>query len=356
MNPEQNAGSDVQSREVVLRSTFDTWGLTPEQALSSWHEHIDVMFDVRVDEVNSDKFRARLDAFKLNDLVLIEAHVGGQSYDRSRRRAGRDGIDHYLLQFYINGSVARRDEKGERTRTRPGDLWVSDLGQPILSLAQDADMLNLIVPRRLLSPLLDAPDEHAMRILPGDAPLVALLRDHLQALVRMAPSMTVEDAAQVRAPTLQLAAAALNGAAGRDDMRGGVETTLCGAICRYVCAHLPGADMTREHVAGHFGISVRKLDYLFASMDGFASWVREERLARVYEALRDQRQLHMRIEDIANAHGFGHKANLGRAFRALYGLTPGQVRSLTLERLAEADIEEAKSHTHSAWRHWIAVM
>lgn len=314
------------------------------------------MFDVRVNEVGSDGFCARLDAFMLDDLVLVDARVGGQSYDRSRRRAGRDGIDHYLLQFYLSGSVARRDEKGERTRTRPGDLWVSDLGQPVMSLAEDAEMLNLIVPRRLLSPLLKAPDHHAMRILPGDTPLVALFRDHLQALLHMAPSMTNEDAARVSAPTLQLAAAALNGSAEREDVTQGVGAALCGAICRYVRAHLPGPDMTREHVARHFGISVRKLDYLFASRDGFASWVREERLARVHEALRDHGQLHLRIEDIANAHGFSHKANLGRAFRAFYGLTPGQVRAMARERLAAAGTGQAESPTHSAWRRWIAAM
>lgn len=353
---EQNGGGGVRPGEVILRSIFDTQGLTPRQALTSWYEHIDVMFDARVHKAESGTFRARLDAFMLNDIVLVDAHVGGQSYDRSRKRIGRDGIDHYLLQFYMKGSVARRDEKGERTRTHPGDLWVSDLGQPILSVAEDADMLNLFVPRRLLSPLLETPDEHSMRILPGDAPLVALFRDHLQGLARMALSMTVDDAAQVRAPTLQLAAAALNGAAGREDVRSGVETTLCDAICRYVCANLPGTGMTREHVAGHFGISVRKLDYLFASKDGFASWVREERLARVYDALRDQRQMHERIEDIANAHGFSHKANLGRAFRAYYGLTPGQVRSLARERLTEADPKDRDSPEFSAWRRWIAAM
>lgn len=341
---------------IISRSSFDTRGLRPKDALSSWYEHIDVMFDAKVLRDEDGGFRANLDAFMLDDLVLVDAHVGGQHYSRSRRRIGRDGIDHYLLQFYLSGSVARQDEQGARTRTQPGDLWITDLGQPLMSVAEDADMVNLFVPRRLLMPLLVSPDAHAMRILPGEAPLVTLFRGHLLALIQQAPSMTKEEAARISAPTLQLAAAALNGCAAREDAIAGVELALKDAICRHVRAHLPGVGMTREYVAARFGISLRKLDYLFAPINGFASWVREERLALVNNALKDKRQMHRTIEEIAEAHGFSHKANLGRSFRAFYGLTPGQVRALARDRLRAFCVEATLQQDCSAWRHWIANM
>lgn len=340
--------------EKIPHSRFDTRMMTPKDALAAWYENIDVMFDARVHDTEGKTFRVKMDAFMLGELVLVNApHVPGQSYERSSLRIGRDGVDHYLLQFYTKGSVARRDGKGEINSTRPGDLWVTDLAQPLSSVASQAEAINLIIPRRLLSPSLDMPDIHSMRILAGKQPLVGLLRNHLQALAAAAPSMTTDDVQRVISPTLELAAAALNGGAHRQDTISGVESALLEAICRHVNDALPSADITAERVAGQFGISMRKLSYLFAPLGGFSSWVRKRRLVLVRSALTDPEQMHRTIEDIAEAHGFSHKANLGRAFREFHGLTPGQVRALVKERLAEAGIREADVRVGSEWRQWI---
>lgn len=342
-----------QAGKTVPHSRFDTRGMSPKQALAAWHENIDVMFDTRVHDLG-ETFGVTMDAFMLGELVLTSVpHVAAQSYDRSSRRIGRDGVDHYLLQFYVKGSVAGRSGKGGMKGTRPGDLWITDLAQPLSSTASQAEAVNLIIPRRFLSPLLDAPDVHSMRIIPGEQPLVCLLRNHLLALAAAGPSMTVDDARRVVAPTLELAAAALNGGAHREDAARGVEGALLDTICRHVNGALPGADITLERVAGQFGISTRKLSYLFEPFGGFASWVRKRRLALVRAALSDPAQLHKTIEEIAQAHGFSHKANLGRAFRECYGLTPGQVRAFLKERLAETAIREPDSPAGSEWRYWI---
>ncbi|WP_308367902.1 MULTISPECIES: helix-turn-helix domain-containing protein [unclassified Microbulbifer] len=342
--------------EKIPHSRFDTHGMTPKETLTAWYESIDVMFDARVNDVSGEAFQASIDAYMLGDLMLASAHVGAQSYERSNLRIGRDGVDHYLLQFYLTGGVARRDNKGEINSTQPGDLWITDLAQPLSSLAARSDAINLIIPRRLLSPSLEAPDIHSMRILSGQKPLVALLRSHLQALMEQAASMTIEDARAVISPTLGLAAAALNGCTDREETILGVENALLNTICRHVKGALPNADITAEQVAGQFGISLRKLSYLFESFGGFASWLRRQRLALVREALTDPVQRHRTIEEIAEAHCFSHKANLGRAFRALYGMTPGQVRALARERLAEAGIRDVDVRAGSEWRHWIAKM
>lgn len=345
-----------QAGEKIPYSRFDTRSMTPEKALAAWQENIDVIFDASVHDVG-EKFRVIMDAFMLDEVMLVNVpHVAAQHYKRSSRRIGRDGVDHYLLQFYLKGSVAARNDKSRMDGTQPGDLWITDLAQPLSSTATQAEAINLIIPRRFLSPLLDAPDTHSMRILSGEQPLVGLLRNHLQALAAAAPSMTSDDARRVIVPTLELAAAALNGGAHRQDTVSGVEHALLEAICRHVNAALPKADITLERVAGQFGISTRKLSYLFEPFGGFASWVRQRRLALVRATLTDPGQMHRTIEEIAEAHGFSHKANLGRAFRELYGLTPGQVRTFLKERLAGEGIREADFRASSEWQHWIKGM
>jgi len=338
--------------ELVPRSRFDTRSMSPKQALVTWHENIDAMFDVRVHD-SGEAFRVTMDVFMLGDLMLANVpHVAAQSYERSRLRVGRDGLDHYLLQFYTQGAVAsRRDRKDNHTQ--PGDLWITDLAQPLSSTATQAEAINLIVPRRILAPMLDAPDHHSMRILSGRQPLVALFRNHLQALTMAAPALSIGDAERLIAPTLQLAAAALNGCLHSEDTVGAVQNAMAERICRHVNAALPNTSITLEETAARFGISTRKLSYLFKPLGGFAAWVRKRRLALVRSALTDPAQMHRTIDEITELHGFSHKANLGRAFRDLYGLTPGRVRALAKQRLAETGVREIELVEGNEWSRWI---
>lgn len=350
----QNKNNERTS-EPVPRSRLDTRGMRPEQALLAWHENIDTMFDVRVHD-SGEAFRVTMDAFMLGDLMLVNVpHVAAQSYERSHMRIGRDGLDHYLLQFYTKGTVAGRRDKGEN-HTQPGDLWITDLAQPLSSTATRAEAINLIVPRRVLSPMLDAPDHHSMRILSGQQPLVALFRNHLQTLAMAAPAMSIGDAERMIAPTLQLAAAALNGCLNSEDAVSVAENVMTERICRYVNATLPSSSITLEDTAARFGISIRKLSYLFKPLGGFAAWVRKRRLALVRAALTDPAHMHRTIDEITDLHGFSYKANLGRAFRDLYGLTPGQVRTLAKQRIALTGVRENGLVESNEWGHWISTI
>jgi AraC-like DNA-binding protein len=332
------------------RSVFDTRNFTRKRALSEWHENIGVMFDVRVRDPDDPLSYSRIDAFMLGDVMLVDGHTGAQSYDRSQRRIARDGVDHYLLQFYLSGSVGRRDGKDERARTRPGDVWITDLAQPLSSVAETADTVNLFVPRRILAPLLNAPDEYSMAILDGRRPLVTLLRNHLQAVLKEAPSMTTDEALAVITPTLELAASALNGVA-REEAHASIEGALRDEVCRYVRSAPRNEPVTREAAARCFNISLRKLDYLFQPLGGFARWVRYERLAQARLMLADPNLVHMRIDEIAAANGFSHATHFVRAFRNHYDMTPGLLRALARERHLRSD--PASHASNSSWQYWI---
>ncbi|MFX6119302.1 hypothetical protein ABTE85_23825, partial [Acinetobacter baumannii] len=69
------------------------------------------------------------------------------------------------------------------------------------------------------APLLKSPDAHNARIVRSSAPLVSLLRHHLQTLYAELPGMTLTEARAVLGPTLQLAAATLNGAVGEENVQ-----------------------------------------------------------------------------------------------------------------------------------------
>jgi AraC-like DNA-binding protein len=334
----------------LQHSVLDTEGLSANEAVSVWQESISVMFDARLRQTSERPFHARVEAFLIGNLVLGECRAGAQTFDRSRRRIGRDDLDHVMLQFYDEGICGKRDG-GSGDQTRPGDLWFSDLAQPQATAASDFKSINLIMPRRLFAPLLQTPDEHHLRRIPGSSPLVGLLHNHLQALFKSASQMTPQEAEAIVRPTLELAAAAVNGTAAEANAAG-VGSSLLGAIARHVEARLPDPGLSAESVAAAFGISERKLYYLFEPRGGFASYVQDQRLYRCHQALADPAQRHRSIAEIAEAYGFTHPKSFSRAFRRKIGMTAREVRGLAADR----DSQSMLRPNANEWWSWIERM
>lgn len=253
----------------VPRSVLEVRGLAAKEAIAVWQESIGVLYDVRPRKNIDDRFYFHADAFHFGDIVLTSYRCVAQSFDRSRARIGRDGLDHLTLQICLQGNHGRRDGASDE-RAGPGDLLVADLAQAQATGTSDFDSLNLTIPRRLIAPLLKAPDEQNLRVISGKAPLTALLRNHLQSLYEAAPLIGDGHAEAVVRPTLELAAAAINAAVAEENAAA-VRLALTDDMRHYVDDHIVDQDLTADTVAAHFGISTRKLYYLFEPHGGFSS-------------------------------------------------------------------------------------
>lgn len=329
------------------RSVLDTTGLAPARALAAWEENIGVMYDVQV--ANRDaSFFAKVDAYCLDQIMIGECRTVAQSYERSRFRSGRDLIDCYAIQFQDKGVWTRRDGDAEASN---GDVIVLDKAQPQSIAMSDSTTLHLFVPRAALAPLLHEPDGHNLQILRVNTPLASLLSGYVHQIWHQAAHLTVADAARVVQPTLQLIAAAMNGSA-MPETQIGVDTALGEAVRRHVNNAVLDPGLSVDTVARDFGISRRKVYYLFEPYEGFESYVRRQRLRMVHAALRHPSQAGRPISEIAESHGFSHRKNFNDAFRRVYDLTPSQVRELA--RRGTGDSSE--SQVLARWRDWIAGM
>lgn len=313
----------------IPRSVLDSRGMATRQAIALWQETIGALYTVRPRDQPDDRFQFRADAFHFGEAVLSSYECVAQSFDRSRARIGRDGVDHITLQFCLHGNHGRRDG-GSNDQARLGDLIIADLAQAQATATSDFSSINLTLPRRLLAPLLNAADEQNMRIIPGRAPLTALLRNHLKSLYREAPRLSAGDAAMVLGPTLELAAAAVNSAI-TEENAGAVRQALTSEIRRYVDDHIVDTDMTAETIAASFGMSTRKLYYLFEPYGGFMSYIQEERLRRCRAELISPDRGHESIALIAERYGFAHRKSFIRAFRRSFDMTPREMRALAAE-------------------------
>lgn len=93
----------------------------------------------------------------------------------------------------------------------------------------------------------------------------------------------------------------------------------------FIEAHL-GEELRASVIARHAGISMWHFQRVFSAMLGqpLMDYVRSRRLSRAMEALCCSRQS---ILDIALDHGFGSQEAFTRAFKDMFGITPGVCRT-----------------------------
>ena len=328
-------------------SYFNTKGLNPGIARAMWLENINVMFDVSHLQKDAS-FCAEAGALLLGDAMVARSSCHAQSFERSRYRTARDGLSHYLIQFYVEGQCGDRNW-ADSEWTRPGDLLIVDLAQPLMTAATDFSNLNLIVPRRLLAPLLVSPDAHHLRVIRGELPLVRILRNHVAELMSAGPHLVPAEGLALLQPTLHMVAAVLNGEDSRDLAAPGIQASLQMEIRRYIQTQLSNPALTADTVAARFGISRRKLYYLFEGEGGFISYLRARRLEAIRGALIDPGQIDRSISDIASQFCFDNRSGFVNAFRRIYGLVPREARAFG----HAGPKDEEASPLHAAWRGWI---
>lgn len=340
----KDEGSGIRK---LPHSLFDSQTLSRRRAFSEWTEQVGSMGDVRVLKSPDEGFHVRVEAYLAGDLAFGSSRMPAQIFDRSRLQIARDGVDHYALRFYGKGGLyCRRND--EDKALRPEDLLITDLAEMQRTAEPDTELLWLVIPRAHLAPRLRHPEGHNLRVVPGDSALVRLLHDHLSSLFSHAPSMTVNDVPAVTDSTLALAAAAINGSVSEEGAAG-VQKCMVDAICRYVRDHAGDPGVTADTLAARFGISRRKLSYLFEELGGAATYIQSQRLHLARRRLADPAMAHRTIAEVAAELGFSHRASFTRAFERVHGISPRQVRVLAKRREAGAGGDGIRT----GWHHWL---
>ncbi|MDH6232252.1 AraC-like DNA-binding protein [Mesorhizobium soli] len=337
----------TQEPGMIPHSLLDTTGMPARQAFALWHEQMGSLGDIRLSRDLADGFEAHVEAFLLGNMVLCVSRSMAQTFDRSRFRIAQDGVDHYVLRFFARGNVFCR-KRDLDYKLGSQDLLFHDLSAVMRTAISDVEALSLIVPRSMLAPLIKDPDATGSRVLRGDGNILTeLLHDHLWSLFRLAPGMSTANAAALIRPTLDLTAAAINGTVAEEAMSG-VETCLVDAICRHVHLNILDRDLSPATLAARFGISRRKLSYLFEERGGISAHIQTQRLHLARQVLADPAERNRTIGDIAERFGFAHRPNFSRAFERVHGMSPRQVRAFAL-----AKKPLVQDGSHFSWHEWI---
>ncbi|MFD8982383.1 helix-turn-helix domain-containing protein [Streptomyces sp. NPDC059564] len=324
-------------------TVYDTADLPPEDRFAWWRETVSQ--GAGATQVTSED-RAGF-AGSMEVLSLGAARIATLSYTglRSRRTARlirRADPETYELTLLLGGTMGMSQSRRE-TLLRPGDfsLWSSSLpydsqagGGPHTGPAR---ALVLHLPRSFL-PLPEARvDRLLAQGLPSRTGVAAVFARHLASVVLEAESLTSVDEERLGLMTWDLATAFLAHHVDATD-RLPPHTRhqlLVKRLDLFIEDHLSDPELSPPGIAARHHISVRLLHRLFADRkESVSQTIRRRRLERCSADLADPLLAALPVHEVGRRWGFPDAAGFSRAFRAAYGLTPGEHRRTHLPPLA----------------------
>lgn len=269
----------------------------------------------------------------LGDLTICSGRTSAFRVERTPALA-RDATEPSIfVNVQVTGSsvVVQGDQEAV---LQPGGLVIYDSAAPY-TLLNDTGMAGeffriphsaLALPHNMIRKACAVP------LSPGH-PLTSLTNDYLRRLAADPALLTAPNADLVGYPSIELVRAVIVTHLKADELAASsLAATLQLRILEYARNHLNDPDLCAPQIADALCISERYL-YKVLALSGIslADWIRSHRLEACRQAL-SKADATDTIAAIARRHGFTDMSSFSRAFRAEYGLSPGEWRDLRANR------------------------
>lgn len=263
---------------------------------------------------------------ELGDLTVCSGRTSAFRVERTPALA-RDALEPSIfVNVQLTGSsiVVQGDREAV---LHPGNLVIYDSTAPY-TLLNDTGMTGEFfrIPHSALAmPHSMIRKACAASLSPGH-PLTSLTNDYLRRLAADPDILTVAHGDLVGHPSIELVRAVIATHLSADKF--GVEplaATLQLRILEYARHHLSDPNLCADQIAAAHYLSVRHLYRVLAECGvSLADWIRTRRLEACRQEL--ERTSSTTIAAVARRNGFANMSSFSRAFRAEYGLSPGEWR------------------------------
>jgi AraC-like DNA-binding protein len=223
------------------------------------------------------------------------------------------------------------EHNGRQAAKAPGDLVLVDLSRPCRWIYSSAQVVAVAFPRALLPLRQDELKRLTGERIRGDRGIGALVSSLARQLPEHVDDYSVADQARVGTAMIDLLTAALAARLERtqDVPPDSRQRALLLRLHAFIEERLGDPGLSPAGIAAAHYISVRYLYKQFASEQTTpADWIRRRRLDRCRRDLLDPALRHTPVSTIAERWGFTSAAHFSRAFRAAYGLPPGEYRTI----------------------------
>ncbi|MFC3230039.1 helix-turn-helix domain-containing protein [Marinibaculum pumilum] len=315
----QAPGGETNLRQI------DVGGVPPERRLQAWADAIyDSYYPVDLTNPAATAFRrGELAIFDLAGARFCMVDCDPMLVDRRRCHIG-DGGDYYMLP------VPRRQplelhQGGRQARIAPSDLGMIGTADTYRYLQASPDTLTTL---RIEGPMardrLPLIDDLTARTMAGNAPLVRIFLDFMEAIVAQRTQLSPAEAARLVPQLLDLLALALTApAAALESDESAVRLAHLRRLYRAIDRHLGEERLGPDFLARDLGLSPRYVQKLLAARgETVSATIRARRMAAARIRLADPARRGHSVATIAYGLGFADPAHFSRLFKAETGLSP----------------------------------
>ncbi len=234
----------------------------------------------------------------------------------------------YLVSLTISGT-GEFSQDGRTAMLRPGDLTVFDTTRPTTVCCSDGYRnLCMKFPQQALGLAPARMDELTAARFRADDGLTPAVRGVLSTLDAVADSLPGRGGRLAASSALQLVATLFESSLGAPDgSRARAHAALLDRMRDYIERHLHDPELSPAAIAAAHYVSLRQLHAMFEGTGStVAASIRMLRHERARRALVDPGLDALPVAAVAARCGFSTPSAFGRAFREVYGVSPGRYR------------------------------
>ncbi len=323
----------IQGKQTVAIH-FSTADADNREQFSYWREAVcEAYVLLGCESGTRENFKGEIHLERLSNLAV--SFVGGSTQEvyRRKRDIARSSQDYFLLSMQLrnHATVAQHDRVGE---LEPGDFALYSSVDPYqLTLADDFRQLVVQVPRFELLQRLPNADLLTGQTVSGTSELGSLVGGNLLNFARRVSSTAGTVQHLMQDTMIDLIATGLASLEdGECDLRLPEQQLLLRAKA-FIRSNLANSELDRRAVAQATGMSVRRLNEVFAA-DGssIAAWIRDARTDRIAHDITDVRFVRQSISEIAMKWGFNNLQHFSAVFRKKHGMTPRAYRTAFMRK------------------------
>ncbi|MFG1682754.1 helix-turn-helix domain-containing protein [Nonomuraea sp. NPDC049269] len=317
-----------------MRQVVRTENLPRADRFEFWRETLaQVAMPVDVLSTHSADFVATIQTASFGAIETIVMRQPPIDVERTRRLIRQSDPEVYQLVLNLAGHQQFAQERREAV-LRPGEMMLYHSSSPFRTRSgvrdgRESAVVVTIPPAMLHLPARKLKDLLAVPLSRREDGLGPLVSRYLLTLASSTAGYSATDATQLSFVTLDLISIML---ASRLDAETSLsmetrEQVLFARIQSFIHQRLGDSTLSPETIASAHHVSVRSLHRLFRAHGMTVSGsIRSRRLDRCRRDLTDPLLRGQSISTIAARWAFPSNATFGRAFKAVYGMSPGDYR------------------------------
>lgn len=313
---------------MTIQTRYDTNDVPLRERFAFWRESVcDSYVKLACESDNRKQFSGSIEVAHCSTLSISRVSGLAHRVERRKRDIGASNDAYFLLSLQTARS-AIVSQSGNSTVLNPGDMALYSSTDPyILQLSDNFSQCVVQLPATKLMDRL--PHAHLLtaRNINGQSGLGRLVRQNILAFSEHITSPDPVIQSLVQETLIDLIATGLASQGAQKMELAMPEQQVMLRAKAYITSHLSDPDLDRNRVASQVGLSVRRLNEIFAKQNqSVGTLIRSMRLDAAAADLKDRRFNHQSISDIAFRFGFSSPQHFSTAFRSVFNCSPRAYR------------------------------